>query len=108
MWLCKGSDVSRDSESQYPSTLWRQGQGGVHTTETIYGGWNSDSTAGYMAWLRPPEARDPEARGMVRGGRLGQQDMEEDGDERDGSGDVGIQQEQRKHRRIAREGKRTE
>ena len=34
--------------------------------------------------------------------------MEEDGDERDWSGDVGLQQGRKRHRRIAREAKRAE
>ena len=42
-----------------------------------------------MEGLRSPEARETEARRMVREGRLGQQEMEENGNEwerRDGVG----------------------
>ena len=37
-------------------------------SEAKYGGWSSDGTAGAMAGLSPPEARDPEARGLGKGG----------------------------------------
>ena len=68
MWICKGSDVTSDSEIQHPSPTWRQGQGGVHPTYTEYGGWSSDGTDGAMAGIMPPEARDPEARGAGQTG----------------------------------------
>ena len=61
-WLHKGSGVTNNSEFQYPSPPWRQGQGGVHLPETESGGWGSDGTASTMAGLRRPESRDPEAR----------------------------------------------
>ena len=35
-------------------------------TEAEYGGWISNGTAGTMAGRRPPEAREPEARGTGR------------------------------------------
>ena len=68
MWIRKGSDVTIDSETQHPYFLWHQGQGGVYLTDPEYGGLSSDGTAGAMAGLSPPEARDPEARGLGKGG----------------------------------------
>ena len=43
-----------------------------------------------MAGLRLPEAREPEARGPGRGGWLRQQEMEEDGNEQERSGNIGV------------------
>ena len=40
--------------------------------------------------LSPPEAREPEARGPDRVGRLGQQEMEEDSNEEGRSSYVGV------------------
>ena len=108
MWLCKGLGVPSDSEIQRPYPPWHQGQGGVHLTEAESGGCSSDGTASAMAGLRLPEAREPEARGPGRGGWLRQQEMEEDGNERQRSGDFGVKQGLKRHCRIAREGKRTE
>ena len=64
MWLRKGSDVTSDSEFQYPSPPWIQGQGGIHPIETKSVGWSSDVTASAIAGLSPPEARDTEARDL--------------------------------------------
>ena len=68
MWLCKGSGVTSDSEIQYPSPPWRQGQEDIHPTETKYVGWSSYGTSGAVAGLSPPESREPEAGWAVRGG----------------------------------------
>ena len=62
MWLRKGADVTSNSEVQYPSPKWRQGQEGVNLTDTKYGGWIRDGTDSAMVGLRPPEAREPEVR----------------------------------------------
>ena len=61
-----------------------------------------------MAGLRPPESREPEARGPGISGRLGQQYMEEDGNEWERSVDVSVKQGQKRHWRISSEGKRME
>ena len=90
MWLFKGLDVTSNSEIQHPSILWRQGQGGLNLKETEYGGWGSDGNDGAMAGPSPPEAKDTEARGTGRGGRLGRQVMEEDENKRERRGNVGV------------------
>ena len=56
-----------------------------------------------MAGLRPPEARKPEARGIGREGRVGQQEIGEDFGEWEQRGDVGVYQEQMMHRHVSRE-----
>ena len=66
MWLCKGLDVTSDSEVLKPSPLWRQGQGGVQPTYNEYGGWGSDGTVRALAGIRSPEAKEPAARGAGR------------------------------------------
>ena len=66
MWLCKGYDVTNNSEVQYPSTLGNHGKRRVHPTETESGICSSDVTAGAVAWIMPPEAREPEDRGSGR------------------------------------------
>ena len=71
MWLCKGLDITNDSEIKHPSPPWCPGQGGVHPTDTESGGRISDGTDGTVAGLRPPEARDTEAMGEVRRGWIG-------------------------------------
>ena len=43
-----------------------------------------------MAGLMPQEARDPEARGPGRGSRIRQQEMEEDGNERERRSNIGV------------------
>ena len=63
MWIFKGSADTIDSEVQYPSPPWIQGQVGIHPTETKSGGWSIDGTPGAVAGLSPPEARETEARG---------------------------------------------
>ena len=75
--------------------------------EAESGEWSSDVTAGAMVGICPPEARDPEARGMGRRERIGRQDMEEDGDEQERSDNVSVKQGQKRHRRISREVKWT-
>ena len=90
MWLCKVSDFTSNSEIQHTSPPWRQGQGCVHLTEAKYGGWRSDGTAGAISGISPPEDREPEARGPGRGRSLGQQEMEEDGNEQERSGNIGV------------------
>ena len=45
-----------------------------------------------MAGLRPPEDRETEAIGPGRDGQIGRQEMEEDSNEREQSGDVGVKQ----------------
>ena len=90
MWLHRGSYVTSDSEIQHPSSPWIQVQVGLHPKDTESGGWSSDGTACAMGGLRPPEASKPEARGSVRGGRLGKLDMEEDVNKRERQGDCGI------------------
>ena len=88
MWLCKVPDVTSDSDIQHPSSLWCYGQEGVHPTLAKSGGWSSDDTSGAMVGLRPPEARDLDARGTDRGDRIRPQEMEENGEERSGSVDI--------------------
>ena len=54
--------VTSDSEIQYPSPPWRQGQGGGHLPETGFVVWGSDGTASTVEGLRPQEARESEVR----------------------------------------------
>ena len=49
-----------------------------------------------MAGLRPPEAREPEARGLGKGELLGRQEMEEDINKRERRSDVGVKQGQKR------------
>ena len=58
-----------------------------------------------MAGLRPPEDRETEAIGPGRDGQIGRQEMEEDSNEREQSGDVGVKQGRKRHRSIARDKK---
>ena len=61
MWLCKGSNVTSDSEIQHPSPPWRQGQKGIHPIKTKYVGWRSDGTDGAVdegSYLRQTSAKD--------------------------------------------------
>ena len=90
--FCKGFDVTSDSETQHPSPTWPQGKGGIHPTESEFVVWISDRTACAMTGLRLPYYMDPEARGLSRGESIGQQEMEEDGDEWEQNGDVGVYQ----------------
>ena len=92
MWLSKGSDVTSDNEIQYISPPWCQGQVCVHPIETEYGVWGTDVTAGAVADMIPPEAREPEVRGPGRWERLRRQDMEEDVNHWEWRGNVGVQQ----------------
>ena len=61
-----------------------------------------------MEGIRPQEAREPEARGLGRGGSIGQQEMEEDGDERERSGNVSLKLGRKRHWCIEMKVKRTE
>ena len=70
MWLCKGLDVTSNSEIQHSSPPWCQRQESVHLIEAESGKWSSDGTAGVMAGIMPPEAREPQDGGPVRRGRL--------------------------------------
>ena len=70
MCLPKGSYVTSNSEIQHLSPPWLQVQGGVHPIDTESGRWNSDGTGGVMSGPSPPEARDTEAKGPGRWGRL--------------------------------------
>ena len=72
MWPRKGSDLTSNSEIQHPSSHWRQEQGGVHPTDIESGGWNIDDTSSSVMGIRPPEARDLEARGTERWGWIEQ------------------------------------
>ena len=83
MWLRQGLYVTSDSKIQQSDPLWHQRQGDVHPTEAESGVWSSDGTDGGMAGLRTIEARELEARDPGIGGRLGKQDMEKDGNERE-------------------------
>ena len=71
MWLCKGSDVTSNSEIQHTSSPKRQVQGCVHPPETGSGGWGIDGTTSAMEGLSPPEDRETEASETVRRQEVG-------------------------------------
>ena len=80
VWLFKVLDFTSNIEVQYSSPLWFQEQGVIHTSDTEYRGWGSDGTAASMAGLRPLEEWEPD-RGIVRGGQIRKQKMDEDGND---------------------------
>ena len=59
MWLCAGTDVTRNSCIQQTDPPWPSGQGGENPSDTVFDGWSGDGTAHAMVRIEVGTSGEP-------------------------------------------------